>query len=125
MKFHPKPVLAGAAGLLLAALCSGCASTQARGMNPGEKTAVSADVAALVEELGEVDVRFAENLYCQRVRRVGTHLVTRVCFNSREAARKSQGDMARMNRGIGVGSAGCSLGNCGGDIDIARSLPDL
>ncbi len=116
-----------AALLLLTTLFAGCASTQNRGMNPGEKTAVSAEVMKMVEELGEVDVRFAENVYCERVRRVGTHLVTRVCFNSREAARKSKSNVDRMSRGMGAGTSACLSSNCSG-TDIgngARPLPGL
>ncbi|MFK7956368.1 MAG: hypothetical protein AB8B96_09750 [Lysobacterales bacterium] len=115
-----------AALLLIITVFAGCASTQKRAMNPGEKTAVSAEVAKMVEEMGEVDVRFAENVYCERVRRVGTHLVTRICFDSREAARKSKGNMHRLSRGIGSGTAGCVSGNCSGaDLGTGRALPTL
>ncbi|MEM1091979.1 MAG: hypothetical protein AAF552_11000 [Pseudomonadota bacterium] len=100
--------------LALLAAIAGCASTSERNMNAGERTLVSDEVAELVEELGEVDVRFAENVYCERIRRVGTHLVTRVCWDSREAARQSRQASDRYHRSMGNGT-GCTLGTCAGE----------
>lgn len=128
MKTNPQPSLALSPVALtlplLVLLVSGCASTQNRNMNPGEQTLVSPEVEKLVDELGEVDVRFAENLYCERIRRVGTHLVTRICYDSREAARKKRESMHRLQRGSGVGAIGCGSGSCDG-LPVGRPLPSL
>ncbi len=110
MKKTITPIVNATLLALLAAI-AGCASTSERNMNAGERTVVSDEVAELVEELGEVDIRFAENVYCERIRRVGTHLVTRVCWDSREAARQSRQAADRYHRAMGIGTA-CSGGAC-------------
>lgn len=122
MRFQSRKIVSAALTALLAGTVFGCASTQNRNMNPGERTEVSAGVAEMVDDLGEVDVRFADNVYCERVRRVGTHLVTRVCYDSREAARKSRRDLDRLYRGIGGGTAGCTGGVCAGAGEVGPAF---
>ena len=88
---QPSILLAGIACLLL----SGCLATHERPLNQGERTALSNDVAALLEEDfdGEIDIREEPEIRCVRHKRVGTHMVTRHCYTlgeQEQMARQSQ-----------------------------------
>ncbi|MDX1569291.1 MAG: hypothetical protein R3200_02325 [Xanthomonadales bacterium] len=80
----------------------GCTATQERPMNAGEKTYVSDRVAQMVEENdGSLDTREHEDVYCERIRRTGTHLVERLCYTKAEknAMVKAQQDELRRRFG--------------------------
>ena len=110
---------------LLAVLLGACASTQRRAMNDGERTITTAPVRALVNDQGEVDVRFEKDVHCERIKRVGTHLVQRFCYsgqNARKAAREALHRYTRSNNaascnGCGTGRAQ-RAGNDGGGAEI-------
>lgn len=74
--------------LLAAAVAAtvGCASTQDRPMNSGELTYASQEVRKRVNESkdGILDVRQHSDIRCRRFKRVGTHMVTRVCYTKEE-----------------------------------------
>ena len=71
--------------LLALALTAGCMATHERPMNKAEKTYVSDRVAQLVDENdGVLDTREHEDVYCERFRRTGTHLVERICYTQAE-----------------------------------------
>lgn len=77
----PKLVLAAAGIIGL----TGCVATHERPMNDGERTFVSEDVAALLDDNdGTVDTREYPDILCRRYKLVGTHMVTRVCYSRDE-----------------------------------------
>ena len=101
--------------LLTAALLCGCLAKHSRMLNEGEKTLVSADVRELVlaAEDGLLDIREHKNIRCERIRIVGTHLLTRLCFTkeeSREMARKTQEEYWKA-----FGFTKCLSDNCRGN----------
>ena len=86
----------------LVALTFGCTATHERPMNDGEKTYVSERVAQLVEDNeGILDTREHDDVYCERIRRTGTHMVERLCYTraEKEAMVKAQQD--EMTRRFG------------------------
>ncbi|MEM9305271.1 MAG: hypothetical protein AAGE01_24395, partial [Pseudomonadota bacterium] len=71
----------GAATLFLSA----CIATHERPMNEGEKTIVSDAVAQKVDDAGgRLDIRDDDTVICDRFKRTGTHMVTRVCYTLAE-----------------------------------------
>ena len=83
-------------------ILGGCTATHERPMNAGEKTYVSDRVAQLVDENdGRLDTREHEDVYCERIRRTGTHLVERLCYTKAEkdAMVKAQQDEVRRRFG--------------------------
>ncbi|MDX1569292.1 MAG: hypothetical protein R3200_02330 [Xanthomonadales bacterium] len=72
-------------------------------MNKSEKTYVSDRVAQMVEENdGVLDTREHEDVYCERIRRTGTHLVERLCYTraERDAMVKAQQDEVYRRFGL-------------------------
>ena len=81
------------AALSAAILTAACTATDTRPMNYGEKTIVSAEVAALVNEKGAIDIRQETDVVCDRVRITGSHMITRHCYT-----RTEQTDAERANQ---------------------------
>ncbi len=70
---------------VMALIVSGCVATHERAMNESEKTVVSDQVLAMVDEAGgTLDIREKPEVYCKRIRITGSHMVTRVCYTDRE-----------------------------------------
>lgn len=72
------------------ALCFGlaaCVSKQDRPMRYSEDTVLSQEVSKRLDEQdGELDVREHEDIRCERIRIVGTHMITRHCYTLGESA---------------------------------------
>lgn len=89
--------------LSILAIVVGCTATHERPMNKSEKTYVSDRVAQMVEENdGVLDTREHEDVYCERIRRTGTHLVERLCYTraERDAMVKAQQDEVYRRFGL-------------------------
>lgn len=95
---------------IIALALSACASTQRRAMNDGERTITTDKVRALVQAQGAVDVRFDEQIRCERIRIVGTHLIQRFCYSGAEAKEAARDAMRRYSRSVTIG--GCGAGGC-------------
>lgn len=77
--------------VLAFAMLGACIATHERSMNAGEKTLVSDEVLAMVEENdGSLDIREHDNVRCERLRLVGTHMVTRLCYTTEEEKKMAE-----------------------------------
>ena len=74
--------------ILIAITLCGCVAKHKRILNDGEKTLVSDAVHALVmaTDEGLLDICQHDNVRYERIRIVGAHLVTRLCFTREEEA---------------------------------------
>ncbi|MFK7956839.1 MAG: hypothetical protein AB8B96_12170 [Lysobacterales bacterium] len=87
---------------VMAFTISGCVATHERGMNESEKTVVSDQVLAMVDEAGgTLDIREKPEVYCKRIRVTGSHMVTRVCYTSREDEAMAEETKATYYRRFG------------------------
>ncbi len=88
--------------LLTALITSGCVATHERGMNDSEKTLVSNDVSAMVDEAGgALDIREEPEVHCQRIKLTGSHMVTRLCYTGREEQASAEQTKATIYRRFG------------------------
>ena len=72
-------------------------------MNEGEKTYVSNQVAQLVEDNdGVLDTREHDDVYCERIRRTGTHLVERLCYTRAEKEAMDRATQDELRRRFGA-----------------------
>lgn len=87
---------------LAAIILGGCVATHERPMNYSEKTIVSDEVLAMVDEAGgELDTREEPSVRCQRIRLTGTHMVTRICYTSPEEQAAAENTKAAYYRRFG------------------------
>ncbi|MEM9529974.1 MAG: hypothetical protein AAGA23_03585 [Pseudomonadota bacterium] len=111
---NPKPITR-AMTILAAAALTACMAKHERPMNEGEKTIVSDQVLAMVDEAGgELDIREKKNVRCQRIRITGTHMVTRLCYTSEEEKKIAERTQEEYYRRFGPQKC-LSGANCAGN----------
>ena len=71
--------------ICLCTLLTACVTAEQRLNNRSERTLLSAKVHTLLDESnGTLDTREHADVGCERIRIVGSHLVTRFCYTSEE-----------------------------------------
>ncbi len=71
--------------------CANTYHTDERPQNDGEKTIVSNQVLAMVDQNnGTLDIRQHDNVRCKRIKIVGTHIHKRFCYTTEEEKRMAE-----------------------------------